>query len=70
MYEVTAVVGSYTNKDGQEKKRYLRIGSVIDTKNGPMLKLDSIPLKDQGWDGWAYMNAPREDKGKSEDVPF
>lgn len=71
LYEVTAIVGIYTNKDGEEKKRYLKIGSVIDTKNGPMLKLDCSPLKEGGWDGWAYMNAPRDDrKGKSEDVPF
>ena len=71
MYEVTAIVGTYTNKDRQEKKRYLKIGSVIDTKNGPMLKLDCTPFKDGGWDGWAYLNAPRDrDEGNSSDTPF
>jgi len=69
--EVTAIVGEYTNKDGALKKRYQRIGSIIDTKNGDMLKLDVIPLKEGGWDGWAYLNDPREDKPRSDDdLPF
>ena len=57
--EITVITGTYTNSQGQEKKRYQRIGSVIDTKNGPMLKIDVIPLKEGGWDGWAYINEPR-----------
>ena len=59
VYEITIVSGKYTNKDGQEKSRYQTIGSVIETKNGLMLKLDSIPLPDGGWNGWAYMNTPK-----------
>jgi hypothetical protein len=43
--EITAIVGQYTNKEGQTKNRYQRIGSIIDTRNGEMLKLDVIPLK-------------------------
>lgn len=61
--EISCIVGQYTNAQGEQKNRYQRIGSVINTKNGEMLKLDVIPLKDGGWDGWAYMNdpKPRED---------
>jgi hypothetical protein len=61
MYEISVVVGKYTNKEGQEKSRYLKIGSVIDTKNGPMLKMDCTPNVEGGWNGWAYMNPPREE---------
>lgn len=74
--EISCIVGTYTNKDGQTKNRYQRIGSVLSTKNGEMLKLDVIPLKEGGWDGWAFMNPPREDEPKSrrpladEDMPF
>ena len=57
--EISAVINTYTNSQGQQKKRYQRIGSVIETRNGPMLKLDVVPLKEGGWDGWAYMNDPR-----------
>jgi len=74
--EITAIVGQYTNAQGQQKNRYQRIGSIIDTRNGEMLKLDVIPLKENGWDGWAYLNEPRpyESKGlpadNDDDLPF
>jgi hypothetical protein len=56
--EIKVISGTYTNKDGQQKNRYQKIGSVIDTKNGAMLKIDCVPVG--GWDGWAYMNDPVE----------
>lgn len=78
--EISCIVGQYTNAQGEQKNRYQRIGSVINTKNGEMLKLDVIPLKDGGWDGWAYMNdpkpkedrqpaAPRHDAFPDDDIP-
>ena len=82
MYEVTVRTGTYTDKEGKEKGRYERIGSVIDTKNGAMLKLDSIPIVENGWSGWAYMNTPKprddvapkqqrdEFNQKDQDIPF
>ena len=79
--EISCVVGEYTNKDGQTKKRYQRIGSIIETKIGPMIKMDSIPLREGGWDGWAYINDPKPQEGQprrqasgfddmADDVPF
>jgi hypothetical protein len=56
--EITVISGQYKNKDGVQKNRYQKIGSIIETKNGPMLKLDSMPLLDGGWNGWAYINEP------------
>ena len=61
-YEVTAVM----REDGREKGRYVKLGVVLDTKRGPMIKIENIPV---GWDGWAYLNEPREarqDSPKSE----
>jgi len=55
-YEVTAITGKYTDAHGNEKNRYAKLGVVIDGKNGPILKLETIPL---GWDGFAYLNEPR-----------
>lgn len=68
--EITAVIGQYTNKEGKTKNRYQRIGSIIDTKNGWMLKLDNIPLKEGGWDGWAYINDPQPKDIKFDDKPL
>lgn len=59
--EVSTIVGEYKNAQGEVKKRYQRIGSIIETRNGHMLKIDSIPLKEGGWDGWAYLNTPKGD---------
>jgi hypothetical protein len=63
IYEVTVKAGTY-QKDGQEKVRYQRIGSIIETKKGKMLKLDSVPLVEGGWTGWSYLFEPRTDDQK------
>jgi hypothetical protein len=78
--EISCVTGEYTNANGERKKRYQRIGSIIETKNGPMLKIDAIPLREGGWDGWAYINDPKPQDAKEQprrqafddmtDVPF
>ena len=46
--EITVINGQYTNGKGEKKNRYTRIGSIIDTKNGDMLKIDVIPLVEGG----------------------
>lgn len=57
-YQVAAITGKYTDRDGNEKSRYVTIGSVMDTKNGGLLlKIDAIPLN---FDGFAYLQEPRE----------
>jgi hypothetical protein len=53
--EVTAILGEYTNANGEVKKRYMKIGAIIESKHGPMLKLEVIPLE---WNGYAYINEP------------
>ena len=67
--EISCIVGSYTNADGQQKNRYQRIGSIIQTHKGEMLKLDVIPLKEGGWDGWAFINEPRPREDKYQSLP-
>ena len=73
-YEVIASSGTYTNKAGEEKKRWLKMGVVMDTKNGMSIKLESVPV---GWDGWAMLTEPkpREEKPRGgfddiDDIPF
>ena len=69
IYEITAIVGKYTGQDGQIKNRYQRIGSVIETKNGPMMKLDLLPVTEEGWSGWAFLNVPKPKENKYEGLP-
>jgi len=66
--EISCVTGEYKNAQGEVKKRYNRIGLIIETKNGPMLKIDSIPLKEGGWDGWAYINDPKKEDAQARPV--
>jgi hypothetical protein len=76
--EITIIAGQYKNKEGAQKNRYQRIGSIIETKNGDMLKLDQMPLIDGGWNGWAYINEPRQQddapqqrrQTNDDDIPF
>jgi hypothetical protein len=60
VYDVVVIVGKFINENKQEKNRYQRIGSVIETKTGLSMKLDAIPVGAEGvaWDGWAYLNEP------------
>jgi len=66
--EISCVVGEYQAANGQQKNRYQRIGSIINTKNGAMLKIDVIPLREGGWDGWAYINDPRAQESREQPI--
>jgi hypothetical protein len=63
-YEVIATTGTYTNKSGEEKKRWQKIGVVMQTKNGLALKMESVPVN---WDGWATLAEPKQ---RDNDAPF
>ena len=69
--EITCIIGKYTNENGEEKYRYQKIGVILNTKNGEMLKIDNIPVKEGGWDGWCYIKEPRsKDFKKDDDIGF
>lgn len=59
-------VRAKTGEDRDGKAFYKTIGRVMETKAGPMLKLDLVPL---GWDGWAYISdpKPRDDAKRNRD---
>jgi hypothetical protein len=76
VYDV--VVTQRYERNGEEKKRYINIGSVFSGDKGMSIKLDTTPL---GWDGWAqfYEPKPREEqppqkqqqqRSEDLDVPF
>lgn len=67
---VKAVVSEFKGDDGNMKKRYQTIGVVMETKHGPMLKLETLPLyalKEGGL--LAYLNPPEEKGSKAEQTP-
>ena len=47
-----AVVGKYTDRSGQEKKRYQNVGTLFKYDDGGFaLKLDCVPVG-EGWNGF------------------
>ena len=49
-YDVVAVTGTYQDPNtGQEKKKYVTCGRVIETDKGFSLKLDVVPINSEGW---------------------
>ena len=80
--DVIAIVGEYTNAQGETKKRFIKIGSAWDKgQQGISIKLDSIPSGNE-WDGWLTARPPleRQDKPQrqapqgsrsmDDDIPF
>lgn len=61
LYNVVAITGKYTNRQGEEKNRYVTIGAVIQTDKGMSLRLEAVPV---GWDGWAGLYEPQEEEQK------
>jgi len=39
-YDICAVTGEYTNSQGETKKRYLNVGAVLDSGDGPYIVLE------------------------------
>ena len=79
-YEVMAATGTYTDKNGVEKKRWLKCGVIMDTKNGGLaMKLEAVPVVGEGW---FSLMPPRQESSQSappvisqsakddEDIPF
>jgi len=65
-YDVVAVTGTYTDRNGEEKKRYLNCGVVLQSDKGFSLKLEAVPV---GSDGWFYLFEPREKEEKPAPAP-
>jgi len=56
-YDLICKNGSYTDKTGAEKTKWMKIGVCLDTKQGGLAgKIESTPV---GWDGWFSMAEPK-----------
>ena len=59
IYDAVATIGKYTDAQGNEKKRYVNVGSVFQNDNGMSLKLDSVPVSPE-WSGWISFYEPKQ----------
>ena len=58
IYDAVAIVGTYQDKQGNEKKRYLNVGSVFESDKGLYMKLDALPVGD--FNGWISFYEPKQ----------
>jgi hypothetical protein len=64
-HDVVATNGSYRDREGNEKKRYVTVGKVFTQDDGRMnLKLDVIPVGPD-WSGWLSLYVRDEERGGS-----
>lgn len=73
-YEAAVVVGTYTDKNGNEKARWMTVGAVIE-KNGKLkMRLDATPVNFNGWieffEPKQKDGAPKGVKDIDSDLPF
>lgn len=60
VFDAVAAVGTYTDRQGNEKKRYVTVGAVFENDKKQMsLKIESIPVGGE-WNGWVSFYEPKE----------
>lgn len=67
LYDLAVKTGSYTDRDGNEKSRYLNIGAVFEGEKGPYAVMSAtfspagVPRKDGSDSIMVSLFAPREE---------
>lgn len=65
-YDAIAKNGTYT-KDGVEKNKWVKVGVVVDTKNGGLaLKIEQLPVP---FDGWLQLAEPKAKESVGDLIP-
>jgi hypothetical protein len=60
LFDAVATIGKYKDREGNEKKRYVTVGSVFEDANGRQaLKLDALPTSPE-WTGWIAFYEPKQ----------
>lgn len=74
VYDAVVKTGTYTDRDGNEKSRYMNVGVVLQGDKGMSLKLEAIPINFDGWiNFYEPKSADKNSGGKkagSDDSPF
>ena len=75
-YDVVAKNGTYKDRNGDEKTRWLKMGVCFESEKGLSIKIDSMPI---AFDGWMSLMTPKPKEGASntpptnsidDDIPF
>lgn len=60
-HELMAKIGTYTDRDGNEKARWTKCGVLIDNNGKLSVKLEAVPVNFDGWLS-CFEPKPRDDK--------
>jgi len=73
-YDVVAKNGTYKDRNGDEKTRWLKMGVCFESEKGLSIKIDSMPI---AFDGWMSLMTPKPKEGATptansidDDIPF
>lgn len=83
-HDVVATIGKYKTRDGEEKKRYLNVGTAFTDDHGRVsILLTAVPTAGAEWSGWLSLypikdqnqrptsqSKPTGDVPDDDDVPF
>lgn len=61
-FDLVATAGTYTDKQGNEKKRYVKCGVVMESEKGMSVKIESLPI---GFNGWLSCFEPKPAEGRT-----
>ena len=69
IFDAVCTVGKYTDRQGNEKSRYVTIGAVFeDDKKRLSLKIESLPVGGE-WNGWVSFFTPKEKTQDAKPAP-
>jgi len=67
VYDAVATLGTYKDHDGNEKRRYLKCGVVVESEKGLSFKPDAMPVTPD-WNGWiSFYPHSERDSGQSQE---
>ena len=69
-YDVISAAGEYTDREGNQKTKWIKCGAVLQINGKNKLKLDCVPI---GGEGWFELVEPREQEQRPQrrsQVPF
>ena len=68
-HDIIADIGTYTDRNGEEKKRWLKVGALFDSMS---IKIDAMPVGPE-WSGWLIARPPTDfetQRPKLDEPPF
>lgn len=64
-FDALATVGEYTDRNGETKKRYQRVGGVFENDKGQLsLRIEALPIS-KDWNGWVSFYEPKPRDGQN-----